>query len=167
MVGVKGKSGGKAKTPAEKAKKAAAGQLSHGKSAPPSAPTPPAATDPHADDPILRLGKPQTWGDELKRQQVEGERIQNRRREIEAKRAEVELATALDKANEARGKLWTSEQVRVRDEKWNAAVDDRLDLVERLLDTIDGITPDQRKAFLTASRAWRLETKRILASVHA
>ena len=66
-----------------------------------------------------------------------------------------------------RGKLWTSAQVRARDEKWNGSLEDRLDLVERLLDQIDGITPDQRKAFLTASRAWRLETKRILASVHA
>jgi hypothetical protein len=65
------------------------------------------------------------------------------------------------------GKLWTSTQVRARDERWNGAVEDRLDLVERLLDQIDGITPDQRKAYLTASRAWRLETKRILASVHA
>jgi hypothetical protein len=66
-----------------------------------------------------------------------------------------------------RGKLWTSAQVRARDEKWNGSLEDRLDLVERLLDQIDGITPDQRKSFLTASRAWRLETKRILASVHA
>lgn len=69
--------------------------------------------------------------------------------------------------DQERGKLWTSAQVRARDEKWNGAVEDRLDLVERLLDTIDGITPDQRKAYLTTARAWRLETKRILASVHA
>ena len=66
-----------------------------------------------------------------------------------------------------RGKLWTSAQVRARDEKWNGSLEDRLDLVERLLDQVDGITPDQRKAFLAASRTWRLETKRILASVHA
>lgn len=66
-----------------------------------------------------------------------------------------------------RGKLWTSAQVRARDEAWNAAVEDRLDLAERLLDHIDGVTPDQRKAFLTAARAWRLDTKRVLAAVHA
>lgn len=66
-----------------------------------------------------------------------------------------------------RGKLWTSAQVRARDEKWNAATDDRLDMVERLLDGIDAVTPEQRRAFLDAARAWRLETKRTLAAIHA
>lgn len=69
--------------------------------------------------------------------------------------------------DQERRRLWTSDQVRARDEKWNAAVEDRLDLAERLLDQVDGVTPDQRKAFLAAARAWRLETKRVLASVHA
>ena len=66
-----------------------------------------------------------------------------------------------------RGKLWTSAQVRARDDAWNGAAEDRLDLVERLLDTVDGVTTEQRKTFLAAARAWRLETKRLLASLHA
>lgn len=76
------------------------------------------------------------------------------------------LAESLRLAQDS-GKLWTSAQVRARDEAWNGAVEDRLDLVERLLDTVDGITTDQRKAFLVVARSWRLDTKRILASVHA
>jgi hypothetical protein len=166
MAGVKGRSG-KATTLEAKLAKAAGGAKGGGNRSRQPALPPSTATDLASDDPVKRLGKPLTWGDELKRQQVEGERIQNRRREVEVQRAKVELATATDKARESSGKLRTMEWIRERDEKWNRAVEDRLDLVERILDTIDGITPDQRKAYLTAARAWRLETKRILASVHA
>lgn len=166
MTGIKGRSGKATTLEAKRAKAAGGAKGGRGRSSAPALP-PSGATDPKSDDPVKRLGKPLTWGDELKRQQVEGERIQNLRRQVEVRRAEVELATATDKANEASGKLRSLEWIRARDEAWNAATDDRLNLVERLLDQVDGITPDQRKAFLTVARAWRLETKRILASVHA
>lgn len=100
MVGIKGRSGGKALTPEDKAKKMAAAAARVAQDLPPPDP---AHAD--ADDPVLRLGKPLTWGDELKRQQVEGERIQNRRRHVEVDRAAVELARAQDERDEARGKL--------------------------------------------------------------
>lgn len=98
MTGIKGKSGGKALTAEAKAKKAAAG-ASRGAS---QISTP---LDPTARDPEKRLGLPVTWGDELKRRQVEGEAIQNRRREIEVQRAEVELENAKTEAQESRGRL--------------------------------------------------------------
>lgn len=85
----------------------------------------------------------------------------------DARKSRLQSLAESVRLNHERGKLWTSAQVRERDAIWNASVEDRLDLVERLLDQIDGITPDQRKAFLAAARSWRTETKRILASVRA
>lgn len=76
------------------------------------------------------------------------------------------LAEAL-RLDQERHNLWTTTQVRERDRRWNEVVAGRLDQVERLADGIDGVTPDQRKAFLAAARAWCVETKRALASAHA
>lgn len=111
MTGIKGRSG-KATTLDAKLAKAAGGAKA-GRGRPLVAALPPStATDLASDDPVERLGKPLTWGDELKRQQVEGERIQNRRREVEVQRAEVELAKAQDERAIARGDLRTREQYR-------------------------------------------------------
>lgn len=111
MSGVIGRSG-KATTLDAKLAKAAGGRKA-GRGRPLNAPAlPPATGDPTADDPVARLGKPLTWGDELKRQQVEGERIQNRRREVEVKRAEVELLKSRDERDLARGALKTKVEFR-------------------------------------------------------
>lgn len=113
MSGVKGRSGklttSKQKTSAsERGKKGMAARWG-------TSLLPPPTGDPSAEDPVLRLGKPVTWGDELKRQQVEGERIQNRRREVEVQRAEVELAKAQDEHAKERGQLRSLEWIRERD----------------------------------------------------
>jgi hypothetical protein len=112
MSGVKGRSG-KLTTAAQKASASERGKkgMASRWGTPPAIP-PSTATDPTSDDADARLGKPVTWGDELKRQQVEGERIQNRRRAVEVERAEVELTRAQDERDEARGKLLTREHHR-------------------------------------------------------
>lgn len=111
MPGVIGRSG-KATTLEAKLAKAEGGRKA-GRGRPLNGPAlPPPTGDPTADDPVERLGKPMTWGDELKRQQVEGERIQNRRREVEVQRAEVELAKAQDERDLTNGKRLTKEQHR-------------------------------------------------------
>lgn len=111
MTGIKGRSGGKATTLDEKAQKAKATAAREEKRNA-KRPETPHGSDPTSDDPVVRLGRPVTWSDELKRQQVVGERIQNRRREVEVQRAEVELARAQDEHALARGDLRTREQFR-------------------------------------------------------
>ena len=85
----------------------------------------------------------------LVREQVIGEELQNERRRIE-----IETA---------RGKLLPAEAVAARDEAWNKIVLAALDAVDRLLDTVEGITPAQRAAFLERANAWRKETRSALA----
>jgi hypothetical protein len=119
MAGIKGRSG-RVTTAEQKEARAAAGRASHG--LPPNPPP----LDPEADDPVARLGRPITWGDELKRAQVEGERTQNRRRQIEVERAAVELERARDEADEARGKLIPRKDLEaalssIRDAWWRSA----------------------------------------------
>lgn len=63
-----------------------------------------------------------------------------------------------------RRSLWTTQQVRDRYLAWNRTMDDRMSLVERLLDGVDGVNPEQRKTFLMAARAWCMQTKRELSS---
>lgn len=85
---------------------------------------------------------------------------------LESVRAEiVRTQQATHDLKLSRGSLWTSAQVSARDERWNHAVADRIDLVERLMDLVE-VGPDQRRAFLDAAREWRLETRRVLAKVH-
>ncbi len=110
MTGRPGRSG-KLTTAAQKASAADRARKRWGQADIP--PLPP-GLDPGSDDPDVRLGKPVTWGDELKRQQVRGETIQNDRRQIEVQRAAVELARAEDERDEARGKLLTLDQHRER-----------------------------------------------------
>jgi hypothetical protein len=62
---------------------------------------------------------------------------------------------------------WTSDQVEARDALWNEAVANRLDLVERLLDEVPGVSPEQRRAFLDRARDWRIQTKRTLEGVQS
>lgn len=123
-----------------------------------SLPSPPAMDD---GEPMTNDDAPDIPGDAPTEEAVRMRAIYDARKSRLASLAE---GIRLD---QERGRLWTSAQVRARDERWNAAVEDRLDLVERLLDQIDGVTPDQRKAFLAAAREWRLETKRTMAAVHA
>jgi hypothetical protein len=109
MSGVKGRSGklttvGQKASASERGKKGMAKRWGTG-----NLPPVPEGLDPTADDADARLGKPVTWGDELKRQQVEGERIQNRRRQVEVQRAEVELAKAQDERDIASGRQVTKE----------------------------------------------------------
>lgn len=116
MTGVKGRSGTRS-TPEQKARASAAAKVASDArwsagSAQPGQPGIAAMLDPESDDPDKRLGKPMSWGDELKRQQVEGEKIANRKREVEVQRAEVELARAQDERDEARGKLLTRDDHR-------------------------------------------------------
>lgn len=102
MSGIKGRSG-KLTTAEQKASASERGKkgMATRYGAPPALP-PSTAVDPESDDPVERLGQPLTWGDELKRQQVKGEEIQNQRRAVEVQRAEVELAKAQDDRAEAR-----------------------------------------------------------------
>lgn len=121
MAGIKGQSGGKALTAEDKAKKAAATAAREAKRR--EKLSAPAVLDPRSEDPKKRLGLPLTWGDELKRRQVEGETIQNKRRQVEVSRAEVELQRAKDEAQEARGKLVERSELdrlaaKIRDAWW-------------------------------------------------
>jgi hypothetical protein len=125
MTGIKGRSGKATTLAAKQAKSAGGAKGGRGRSSAPSLP-PSTATDPLSDDPVQRLGKPLTWGDELKRAQVDGERTQNRRREVEVQRAEVELRRAREEADEASGRrvLRTDMDAavkKVRDAWWREA----------------------------------------------
>jgi len=112
MSGIKGRSG-KLTTAAQKSSASERGKTGMAKRwGAADIPPIPVGLDPASDDPVARLGKPVTWGDELKRQQVEGERIQNRRREVEVQRSEVELAKAKDERDLARGALKTRDEFR-------------------------------------------------------
>jgi hypothetical protein len=112
MSGIKGRSG-KLTTAEQKASASERGKLGMAKRwGKTNIPPTPTGIDPSSDDPVLRLGRPVTWGDELKRQQVEGERIQNRRRQVEVDRAAVELARAQDERDTARGKLLPADEAR-------------------------------------------------------
>lgn len=104
MAGVKGRSG-KLTTADQKAMASTRGRAAAAARWGSSLPPPPSPENAESDDPVLRLGKPLTWGDELKRQQVEGEKIANRKREVEVSRAEVELQRAKDEADQSRGRL--------------------------------------------------------------
>lgn len=90
MPGIKGRSGGKATTAEEKAKKSAAAQAREARRAKINATK-------------GKLGDPVTYGDLLKSVQVDGELLQNERRAIEVQRSEVELQRAKDEAEQARG----------------------------------------------------------------
>ena len=112
MSGVKGRSG-KLTTAAQKASASERGKKGMAKRwGTGNLPPVPEGLDPTADDADARLGKPVTWGDELKRQQVRGEEIQNERREVEVERAKVELAKAQDERDLANGKRLTKDQHR-------------------------------------------------------
>lgn len=129
MGGVKGRTG-KAITPEQKEAKSRAGKIgmasrwggrprpaepdaSPGPSLPPplrpsaSLPPPPSLEDRDSDDPIVRIGKPFTWPDELKKEQVRGEQLANEKRAIEIQKAAVELEKAKDERDIARGRLLT------------------------------------------------------------
>lgn len=97
MVGIKGRSGGKATTPEAKALKSAATA---------------AREERRRKTAALKgkLGDPVTYGDLLKSVQVDGELLQNERRAIEVQRAEVELAKAQDERSIARGDLISRER---------------------------------------------------------
>lgn len=99
MVGIKGKSGGKATTPEAKALKSQAARVREER---------------RAKTVAIKgqLGDPVTYGDLLKSVQVDGELLQNERRAIEVQRAEVELAKAQDEHDKERGNLLTKEQHR-------------------------------------------------------
>lgn len=165
MTGVPGRSG-KVTTAEDKAVRAEAGRKGmasrYGKTNLP----PPTATDPTSDNPVERLGKPVTWGDELKRQQVEGERIQNRRREVEVQRAEVELAKAQEEHDQARGKLMTKDQHR---DAVGSIVGAIVESSSSLLTAAVSLHPPEqqpmaRHQFEQALAAWRIEAmKRIKA----
>ena len=144
MTGVKGRSG-KATTLEAKLAKAAGGRKAgRGRplgQSPPSLP-PAGAIDPTSDDADARLGKPLTWGDELKRQQVEGERIQNRRREVEVQRAEVELNRAREEADEASGRRLSKDKHR---ESVAAIVGEIVDAASSLLTAAVSLHPPERQ----------------------
>jgi hypothetical protein len=120
MGGVKGRTG-KAITPEQKEAKSRAGKIGMASrwgtppdpSLPPplrpsaSLPPPPSLEDRDSDDPIVRIGKPFTWPDELKKEQVRGEQLANEKRAIEIQKAAVELEKAKDERDIARGKLLT------------------------------------------------------------
>lgn len=114
MVGIKGRSGGKAVTLEAKQLKAAATAAREAKRAEAQAA---AAADRNA------LGPPLTYGDLLKSEQVLGERTQNRRREVEVQRAEAELEEALLKLSISKGEVIPKEEldramVKFRDSWW-------------------------------------------------
>jgi len=128
MSGVKGRSG-KATTPEAREAKRHGGMLagrgrplprdSDGNAVRPDAgmppsmrppsnlPPPPSPEDRDSDDPIVRIGKPFTWPDELKKEQVRGEQLANEKRAIEIQKAAVELEKAKDERDIARGRLLT------------------------------------------------------------
>jgi hypothetical protein len=99
MPGVKGKSGGKATTAAEKAAKSAAARAREERRKQIAA----TKTD---------IGPPVTYGDLLKSIQCDGELLQNDRRAIEVERAAVELAKARDDRDLARGAMKTRTEYR-------------------------------------------------------
>jgi len=91
MVGIKGRSGGKATTKEAKALKAAATRTREERKA-------------RVNALKGKIGDPVTYGDLLKSVQVDGEMIQNERRAIEVERAMVELGRAKDERDLAAGK---------------------------------------------------------------
>ncbi len=79
---------------------------------------------------------------------------------------EIENENRRQDALVRRGKLFTLEQVQERDDKWNRAASEEAEKVNRLLDGIESINPEQRKLFLEHSREWRKRMSDALAMVH-
>ena len=105
-------------------------------------PPPPSEEDRLSDDPEIRIGKPFTWPDELKKEQVKGEQLANAKRAIEIQKAEVELEKSKDERDIARGKLLSRESHR-------ASVAAVVASIVTALDTLPGIAaelvpPEQR-----------------------
>ena len=101
---------------------------------------------------VEMVGKPTNWQDVKTSVQVEGEVQKN-------------VMSAIELATRAK-RQWTSDQVKAREAAITSVITTRNDLVERLLDGIDGISPDQRRAFLDRARAWRMESIRAIGAAH-
>jgi hypothetical protein len=102
---------------------------------------------------VEMVGPPVNWIDVKTYEQVKTEIYKN-------------LDAARDSAVRAR-RLFTSDQVRARDERWNSIAHDRLDLVERLLDDLPDVPQDLRKSFLATARSWRVQTMQMLSGANA
>jgi hypothetical protein len=143
VAGIKGKSGGKATTAEEKAKKSAASRARETRRA-------------KALAIKGKLGDPVTYGDLLKSVQVDGELTQNERRAVEVERAEVELSRARDERDLARGLLKTKVEFR---ESVTAIVEEIVSRLSILVDAaVETHPPEQqpRIRHLMESAAYKL-----------
>jgi len=95
------------------------------------------------------LGRPVSWTDAKKREEVAGEILAN---EVKA-----------DEARIRRGKLFTRDQVAERDRAQDARVLEHLTTIYELLQTV--VTPDKRGAAQDAAKAWIADIRTKLAQV--
>ncbi len=81
-------------------------------------------------------------------------------REQELKNAKLEIEIEKTKSN-----IYTADDVREHDAVWNTAVANEAEKVQRLIDGIDGVAPEQRKVFLDRFRDWRKSMSLALSKV--
>ncbi len=157
MTGIKGRSG-LAETPEAREARAAAGRASgaarRAKASAPNEGADPTATAPDTLGGYDQLvGLPKSWADAIKREQLVGEMQINEQREL-----------ALEKE---RAQLFSREEVIARDARWNAAMGAQAELVFRLLDSLEGVSPTLRIAYLERVKEWRRTLSETMQKVPA
>jgi hypothetical protein len=88
----------------------------------------------------------------LRREQIREQELKNEKLHLEVARA--------------KGSMFSDEDIEDRDDKINQVIVAEAEKAQRLLDGIDGVTPDIRKAFMDRFKKWRHEMADALGKAH-